>query len=126
MVLTDEPYAYPDLDNVVTPKAHRSPLGLAKHKARALDYFRQHMGLTGYDHVLHMDEESTMDAESVGLVRDYVNELLVLVPSMLPRSHSDCLPVTWPKSGINCSKLNMRVPVRNTRAYPDPDIYYVI
>lgn len=57
MVLTDEPYAYPDLDNLVCPKAYESPLGLAKHKARALDYFRTTMKLTSYDYVLHMDEE---------------------------------------------------------------------
>lgn len=63
--LTDEPNYYPDLNNVVCPKSHVSPGGLAKHKARALDYFRQHVQLNSYDHVLHMDEESTMDAESL-------------------------------------------------------------
>ncbi|TKY88452.1 hypothetical protein EX895_002804 [Sporisorium graminicola] len=72
IVLTDEPYYYPDLDNVMTPKSYKSPLGKAKHKAKALDYFRSHMGLTPYDWVLHMDEESTMDAESLRGCFDFI------------------------------------------------------
>jgi hypothetical protein len=72
IVLTDEPYAYPDLDNMMTPKNYKSPLGLAKHKAKALDYFRTTMKLSPYDFVLHMDEESTMDAESLRGCFDFV------------------------------------------------------
>ncbi len=72
IVLTDEPYYYPDLDNVMTPKAYKSPLGKAKHKAKALDYFRSSMGLTPYDWVLHMDEESTMDRESLRGCFDFI------------------------------------------------------
>ncbi|SAM81576.1 related to beta 1,4-mannosyltransferase (egghead protein) [Ustilago bromivora] len=72
IVLTDEPYYYPDLDNVMTPKAYKSPLGKAKHKAKALDYFRSSMNLTPYDWVLHMDEESTMDAESLRGCLDFI------------------------------------------------------
>jgi hypothetical protein len=64
IVLTDEPYVYPDLQNVVCPKAYKSPLGKAKYKARALDYFRYHVSLGVHDWVLHMDEESVTDAES--------------------------------------------------------------
>ncbi|PWN32422.1 uncharacterized protein FA14DRAFT_161866 [Meira miltonrushii] len=71
-VLTDEPYVYPDLDNIVCPKSYVSPKGLAKHKARALDYFRHTMQLGPYDFVLHMDEESTMDAESLRGCFDFV------------------------------------------------------
>ncbi|KAI9136383.1 glycosyl transferase family group 2-domain-containing protein [Paraphysoderma sedebokerense] len=72
VVLTDEPYSYPDLDNFVCPKAYRSEMGKAKHKARALDYFRKAAGLTQYDWVLHMDEESTIDAASLRRCFDFI------------------------------------------------------
>ncbi|RKO85615.1 glycosyl transferase family group 2-domain-containing protein [Blyttiomyces helicus] len=65
VVLTDEPYVFEGLPNMVCPKDYTSPLGLAKHKARALDYFRSHTRLNSYDWVLHMDEESSIDAESL-------------------------------------------------------------
>ncbi|MBW0505521.1 hypothetical protein O181_045236 [Austropuccinia psidii MF-1] len=65
IVLTDEPYVYPDLQNIVCPKSYVSPLGKAKYKARALDYFRYHVSLGVYDWILHMDEESTTDGESL-------------------------------------------------------------
>ncbi|GAA5984015.1 hypothetical protein JCM11641_005568 [Rhodosporidiobolus odoratus] len=65
VVLTDEPYVYPDLQNIVCPKSYKSPLGKAKYKARALDYFRYHVSLGVYDWILHMDEESVTDAESL-------------------------------------------------------------
>ncbi|KZT52981.1 glycosyltransferase family 2 protein [Calocera cornea HHB12733] len=71
-VLTDEPYAYPDISNIVCPKAYKSPQGLAKHKARALDYFRASMGLTEFDWTLHMDEESVTDAESLRRMFDFI------------------------------------------------------
>jgi len=54
VVLTDEPYVYPDLQNIVCPKSYKSPLGKAKYKARALDYFRYHVSLGVYDWILHM------------------------------------------------------------------------
>ncbi|KAJ3069660.1 hypothetical protein HK102_006861 [Quaeritorhiza haematococci] len=65
VILSDEPYAFPDLRNVVVPKEYRTDEGKGKYKARALDYFRKHMRLTRYDWTLHMDEESTIDAESL-------------------------------------------------------------
>ncbi|CAH7666424.1 glycosyl transferase family group 2-domain-containing protein [Phakopsora pachyrhizi] len=65
IVLTDEPYVYPDLQNIVCPKSYVSPLGKAKYKARALDYFRYHVSLGVYDWILHMDEESVTDGESL-------------------------------------------------------------
>ncbi|KAL8283223.1 hypothetical protein RQP46_006001 [Phenoliferia psychrophenolica] len=65
VVLTDEPYVYPDLQNIVCPKSYKSPLGKAKYKARALDYFRYHVSLGVYDWILHMDEESVTDGESL-------------------------------------------------------------
>lgn len=65
VVLTDEPYVYPDLQNIVCPKSYKSPLGKAKYKARALDYFRYHVSLGVYDWILHMDEESVTDGETL-------------------------------------------------------------
>ncbi|KAI9137421.1 glycosyl transferase family group 2-domain-containing protein [Paraphysoderma sedebokerense] len=72
VVLTDEPYAYPDLNNIVCPADYKSEKGIAKHKARALDYFRKHVQLTQYDWILHMDEESTIDAESLRRCFDFI------------------------------------------------------
>ncbi|KAH8916814.1 glycosyltransferase family 2 protein [Atractiella rhizophila] len=72
VVLTDEPYAYPDLQNIVCPKSYVSPLGKAKYKARALDYFRYHVSLGVYDWILHMDEESVTDAESLRRCIEFV------------------------------------------------------
>ncbi|KAJ3153298.1 hypothetical protein HDU89_000929 [Geranomyces variabilis] len=72
VVLTDEPYVYPELDNVVCPADYKSPMGIAKHKARALDYFRHSQGLSRYDWILHMDEESTIDGESLRRCFDFI------------------------------------------------------
>ncbi|TPX53694.1 hypothetical protein PhCBS80983_g06229 [Powellomyces hirtus] len=72
VVLTDAPYSYPDLDNVVCPADYKSPKGIAKHKARALDYFRHSQGLSRYDWILHMDEESTIDGESLRRCFDFI------------------------------------------------------
>jgi len=51
--------------NIVCPKSYKSPLGKAKYKARALDYFRYHVSLGVYDWIMHMDEESITDAETI-------------------------------------------------------------
>ncbi|KAH9810839.1 glycosyl transferase family group 2-domain-containing protein [Melampsora americana] len=72
IVLTDEPYVYPDLQNIVCPKAYVSPLGKAKYKARALDYFRYHVSLGVYDWILHMDEESVTDGESLRRCLEFI------------------------------------------------------
>ncbi|PLW34692.1 hypothetical protein PCANC_12257 [Puccinia coronata f. sp. avenae] len=72
IVLTDEPYVYPDLQNIVCPKSYVSPLGKAKYKARALDYFRYHVSLGVYDWILHMDEESTTDGESLRRCLEFI------------------------------------------------------
>ncbi|KAI9140058.1 acyltransferase family-domain-containing protein [Paraphysoderma sedebokerense] len=64
VVLTNEPFSYPDLNNVVCPSNYQSDKGIAKHKARA-EYFRQHA------QILHMDEESTIDAESLRRCFDF-------------------------------------------------------
>jgi len=72
IVLTDEPYVYPDLKNIVCPKNYKSPLGKAKYKARALDYFRYHVSLGSFDWILHMDEESTCDGETLRRCMDFI------------------------------------------------------
>ena len=72
VVLTDEPYVYPDLQNIVCPKDYVSPLGKAKYKARALDYLRYHVSLGVYDWILHMDEESVTDAETIRRCFDFI------------------------------------------------------
>lgn len=66
------PQIYPDLKNIVCPKAYKSPLGKAKYKARALDYFRYHVSLGSHDWILHMDEESTCDAETIRRGMEFV------------------------------------------------------
>ncbi|KAJ3085073.1 hypothetical protein HK102_000348 [Quaeritorhiza haematococci] len=72
VVLSDEPYAFPDLGNVVVPKDYKTDEGKGRYKARALDYFRKHMRLTRHDWTLHMDEESTIDAESLRRCFDFI------------------------------------------------------
>ena len=63
---------YPDLKNIVCPKNYKSPLGKAKYKARALDYFRYHVSLGTYDWILHMDEESTCDGETLRRCLEFI------------------------------------------------------
>lgn len=67
-----------------------------------------------------MIANSTLDPESVGLVRDYVNELLLYATSVHCRM-SDTLipPVTdgWSRNGLESSNPNMQPPVFNIRTY---------
>jgi hypothetical protein len=86
-VLTDEPYVYPDLQNIVCPKSYVSPLGKAKYKARALDYFRYHVSLGVYDWILHMDEESTTDGESLRRCLEFIRYVSVTPPPPSPPPH---------------------------------------
>jgi hypothetical protein len=53
-VLTDDPYYFDDLNNIVVPPTFECQY--ARAKARALEYFRLHMHLTQDDWVLHLDE----------------------------------------------------------------------
>ncbi len=62
-VLTDEPFFFEGINCYTCPKAFKS--GKAKYKARALEWYRQTMRFTEYDWVLHLDEESVVDDESV-------------------------------------------------------------
>jgi hypothetical protein len=65
VILSDEPYHYPDLNNVVCPEKFQSANGKSKYKARALEYFRIQANLNEYDWIMHLDEESVIDGESV-------------------------------------------------------------
>ncbi|KAJ1550754.1 hypothetical protein HK405_015964, partial [Cladochytrium tenue] len=65
IVLSDEPYSINGVNNIVCPADYVSPLGVAKHKARALAYLNSRLNLTEHCWVLHMDEESIIDAESL-------------------------------------------------------------
>jgi cellulose synthase/poly-beta-1,6-N-acetylglucosamine synthase-like glycosyltransferase len=67
--LTDEPYAFENINCYVCPRAFTAP---AKHKARALEWYRQTMKFTEHDWVLHLDEESVIDHESVRKVLEFI------------------------------------------------------
>ncbi|KAJ3208505.1 hypothetical protein HDU67_006697 [Dinochytrium kinnereticum] len=69
-VLTDEPYFFENINCYTCPKAFDS--GNAKYKARALEWYRQTMRFTEYDWILHLDEESVIDDESVRQILEFV------------------------------------------------------
>jgi hypothetical protein len=53
-VLSDDPYYFDDMNNIVVPSTFQCQYAIAK--ARALEYFRIHKRLTQTDWVLHLDE----------------------------------------------------------------------
>ncbi|KAJ3101477.1 hypothetical protein HDU96_009971 [Phlyctochytrium bullatum] len=69
-VLTDEPYFFENINCYTCPKAFVS--GNSKYKARALEWYRQTMRFTEYDWVLHLDEESVIDDESVRQILEFI------------------------------------------------------
>ncbi|KAJ3010724.1 UNVERIFIED_CONTAM: hypothetical protein HDU68_002005 [Siphonaria sp. JEL0065] len=69
-VLTDEPYFFEGINCYTCPKAFTS--GCSKYKARALEWYRQTMNFTEFDWVLHLDEESVIDDESVKRIMDFI------------------------------------------------------
>ncbi|RKP01185.1 hypothetical protein CXG81DRAFT_5632, partial [Caulochytrium protostelioides] len=62
-VLTDEPYFFENINCYTCPKSFET--SCSKYKARALEWYRQTMAFTEHDWVLHLDEESVIDDESV-------------------------------------------------------------
>ena len=64
-VVSDEPHYFDDLTpaNIVVPLSYECQY--ARAKARALEYFRTQMRLTADDWVLHLDEESVIEQESL-------------------------------------------------------------
>ncbi|KAJ3053400.1 hypothetical protein HK097_004376 [Rhizophlyctis rosea] len=69
-VLTDEPYFFENINCYTCPKSFRT--ANSKYKARALEWYRQTMRYTQYDWVLHLDEESVIDDESVRRVLEFI------------------------------------------------------
>ncbi|KND04776.1 uncharacterized protein SPPG_00479 [Spizellomyces punctatus DAOM BR117] len=69
-VLTDEPYFFENLNCYTCPKSFRT--ANSKYKARALEWYRQTMRFTEHDWVLHLDEESVIDDESVKRVLEFI------------------------------------------------------
>lgn len=70
IVVSDEPHLFYEITNIAVPRSfvtHR-----AKFKARALEYFRKTMRLTDKDWVLHLDEESTIDQNSLYACIDFI------------------------------------------------------
>ncbi|KAJ3206621.1 hypothetical protein HDU67_008045 [Dinochytrium kinnereticum] len=69
-VLTDEPYFFENINCYTCPKAFVS--GNSKYKARALEWYRQTMRFTEFDWILHLDEESVIDDESVRQILEFI------------------------------------------------------
>ncbi|KAJ3067322.1 hypothetical protein HDU98_009497 [Podochytrium sp. JEL0797] len=69
-VLTDEPYFFEGINCYTCPKNFNS--GNAKYKARALEWYRQTMRYTEHDWILHLDEESVIDDESVKRCLEFI------------------------------------------------------
>ncbi|KAJ3122192.1 hypothetical protein HK098_003070 [Nowakowskiella sp. JEL0407] len=69
-VLTDEPYFFENINCYTCPKTFAT--AKSKYKARALEWYRQTMAYTEFDWILHLDEESVIDDESVRRVLEYI------------------------------------------------------
>lgn len=69
-VLTDEPYFFENINCYTCPKNFTT--AGSKYKARALEWYRQTMRYTEHDWVLHLDEESVIDDESVKRVLEFI------------------------------------------------------
>lgn len=69
-VLTDEPYFFENINCFTCPKSFQT--NNSKYKARALEWYRQTMHYTEHDWILHLDEESVIDDESVKRVLEFI------------------------------------------------------
>ncbi|KAH6580686.1 hypothetical protein BASA61_009498 [Batrachochytrium salamandrivorans] len=69
-VLTDEPYFFENVNCYTCPKLFTT--AGSKYKARALEWYRQTMRFTEHDWVLHLDEESVIDDESIKAALEFV------------------------------------------------------
>ncbi|KAJ3050368.1 hypothetical protein HK097_008674 [Rhizophlyctis rosea] len=69
-VLTDEPYFFENINCYTCPKSFTT--ANSKYKARALEWYRQTMKFTEHDWVLHLDEESVIDDESVKRCLEFI------------------------------------------------------
>ncbi|KAI9006188.1 glycosyl transferase family group 2-domain-containing protein [Gaertneriomyces semiglobifer] len=69
-VLTDEPNHFEGINCYTCPKSFTTEH--SKYKARALEWYRQTVRYTEHDWVLHLDEESVIDAEGVRRCLDFI------------------------------------------------------
>jgi hypothetical protein len=69
-VLTDEPYFFENINCYTCPKAFTT--AGSKYKARALEWYRQTMRYTEHDWILHLDEESVVDDETVKRILEFI------------------------------------------------------
>ncbi|KAI8803936.1 glycosyl transferase family group 2-domain-containing protein [Cladochytrium replicatum] len=69
-VLTDEPFFFENINCYTCPKSFNT--ARSKYKARALEWYRQTMRYTEHDWVLHLDEESVIDDESVRRCLEFI------------------------------------------------------
>ncbi|KAI8819193.1 glycosyl transferase family group 2-domain-containing protein [Fimicolochytrium jonesii] len=69
-VLTDEPNFFEGINCYTCPKSFTT--SRSKYKARALEWYRQTMRYTEHDWILHLDEESVIDDESVARILEFV------------------------------------------------------
>ncbi|KAI9362021.1 glycosyl transferase family group 2-domain-containing protein, partial [Zopfochytrium polystomum] len=69
-VLTDEPYFFENINCYTCPKSFST--GHSKYKARALEWYRQTMRYSEHDWVLHLDEESVIDDESIKRCLEFI------------------------------------------------------
>ncbi|KAJ3279869.1 hypothetical protein HK104_001114 [Borealophlyctis nickersoniae] len=69
-VLTDEPNHFEGINCYTCPKDFKT--SQSKYKARALEWYRQTVRYTEYDWVLHLDEESVIDDETVKRCLDFI------------------------------------------------------
>ncbi|KAJ3369914.1 hypothetical protein HDU91_006762, partial [Kappamyces sp. JEL0680] len=64
------PYFFENINCYTCPKAFKT--AGSKYKARALEWYRQTMRYTEHDWILHLDEESVIDDESVKRVLEFI------------------------------------------------------
>jgi len=69
-ILTDEPNHFENMNCFTCPKSFSTTH--SKYKARALEWYRQAMQYSENDWVLHLDEESVIDDESVKRCLDFI------------------------------------------------------
>jgi hypothetical protein len=69
-VLTDEPNYIANINCFTCPLTFKTKNSM--YKARALEWYRRTIRYTQYDWVLHLDEESVIDEESLKRVLDFI------------------------------------------------------
>lgn len=69
-ILTDEPNFFEDIHCFICPTDFKTKN--SEYKARALEWYRQTMKFTEHDWILHLDEESVIDSESVMAALDFI------------------------------------------------------